>query len=832
MPPLLRRARAVVLLCALGALLAACAPPSPLPTPTPPPAGVVGTVPPDAATAAPGASTAAPEAPATTPEAPTAPSGPTTPTPQGGARPYDLGQADVTVMVSNDAEEPLELRGTVAAPAAPGAYPVVAVLHGSHSVCPMQPPSPEEPQICPQATQFRNDPGLAYLLDTLAARGYIAVAPDLNTAFRAEFGGLQEEYARLRFILDENLERLAGGDPAFGIAPGVTPDPARLFLVGHSRGANGSFDIATEWAATSPAPGGWGQARGLLLVAPTLPHQDLDFAAPLDVPLAVILPECDGDASFLEGQHYVEAARLDPARRAPAVSYFLPGANHNFFNTAVAVDDGQSSYSRCLAETPRLPRDAQQALLAGLAPTLLATWEAGDVSAIPAFDPARPVPSSLYGAPALALPLRPAEQRRALLPGISSAELATSPLGGAVAAEGAELDFCPYGMTGSGSPCRAGVENPGLPAQLHLAWDSPEAALRVAVPPAFADASQAVALQLRLAVDPLDPRSPVGTPQQLRLVLRDSAGAEASQLLSVAFPQGQVVRERWFGHVFAGMQRLPLSGFTGIDLSQLAAVELRPETPSGALFLADLELVSDQTPIAGPPPPSPYRSLDVSVAAPELAEAPAGSTLFLRLLPFVGADEERRFVTIQSHGVAGAAPFSQTIRYHQAAIDERLNYFVEADLSLADGQSFTAPFPVPAGVGGVGREPVVVAVQRVVIVEPTPIPTDAVFRLTVQAPAGRPFPAGATINASISQLDAGGMAVTTIATVTEIVEGAPADTVVVEIPYASNQLVAGAPYAVGVDVFGPDGIARLSGTGGNIPVDLGMGEASVALAEP
>lgn len=796
MLPILHPFRLLSFPVLLGMLLAACAaPPAPSPTATPPPPAATVTI-----------------APTTTPLA---------------ARAYQLGQADVSVAVGDGVVEPLELRGTIAVPAGPGPHPVALVFHGSHTVCPMQPQSPEEPMICPQATQFRNDPGLGYLLEALAARGALALAPDLNTAFRAEFGGLEQETERLRFVVERHLERLAAGDPAFG--PGVTVDPARLYLIGHSRGGSGAYEIASAWAEGAPAPGGWGPTRGLLLLAPPV-GGGFDSVPPLDVPLAVVLPECDGDVSFLEGQHYVEAARLDPGWRSPAVSYFLQGGNHNFFNAAVELDDGQrTAFSRCLPEATRLPREGQQQFLAGLAPALLSAWESGDAKAIPGLDPTRPVPTTLYGAPVLLVPVPPAEQRRPILPGIASSELAAGPLGGAVRVEGAELDFCPYGMAGSGSPCRAGVSNPGIPAQLHMAWDAPGAALRVAIPPAFADASAASALQLRLAVDPLDRRSPAGETQRMRVVLRDSAGGEAAQLVTVAFPPGKVLGENWFGHVFPGTIRLPLAALSGVDLARLAEVALRPENPSGALFLADLELVTDGAAIGGPQRPSPFRSLSGAVAVPELSDAPEGSRLIVRLEFARNDGEGPRFVTIQPEMVAGAPPFPFTLRYHQAAIDDRRDYVIDAILQLPDGQSFSSPAPVPAITGGAPQQDIALELARVIVVEPTPVPTDRTFRLTVRAPAGQPFPPGAKISVTLSRLDASGISVDTLTVADATIGDQPAERVPIEAPYWSGAVEPGAPYGVNVLVFAADGFTRLAETGGNIPVDLATGEAVVEL---
>lgn len=804
MLPLPHHLRVVACLWLLGVLLAACAaPPAPPSTPTPASSG------------------------ATTTVAPTRVAATTTP-PAPAARQYELGQADVSVAVGDGVVEALELRGSIAVPAGPGPHPVVLVLHGSHAVCPMQPRSPEEPEICPQATQFRNDPGLAYLLEALAAQGRLALAPDLNTVFRAEFGGLEQQDQRIQFVIERHLGQLAAGDSAFGLSPATRVDPTRLDLIGHSQGGTSAFRLAATWADEGPAPGGWSPARSLLLIAPPV-SSGFDATPPLDLPLAVVLPECDGDVSFLEGQHYVEAARLDPARRNPAVSYFLQGGNHNFFNTAVELDDSQQTFSRCLATTPRLSRVGQQGFLAALAPALFAAWESGDVNAMPGFALAEPIPATLYGAPTLAVTVRAAEQRRLILPGLASGELISSPLGGAVQVDGAELDFCPYGMAGNGSPCREGVENPGMPAQLHLAWDRPGAALRVSIPPAFADAVAASALQLRLAIDPLDRRAPAGEAQQMQVILRDRDGGEAAQIVTVAFPPGTVVGEGWFGHVFAGTVRLPLAGFDGIALSRLAEVELRPASSSGAIFLADLELVADDAAIDGPQQPSPFRRLSGSVAVAELSAAPEGSTLIVRLT-FAGDDgDSPRFVTIQSQPVQGALPLPFELRYHQAAIDERLDYVIDADFQLPDGSSFSMALPVPAITNGTPQDAISLELARVSAVMPTPVPTDATFRLTVLAPAGQPLPPGALVSVTLSRLDTEGMGVETLSGAGATIGAQPADSVPIELPYVSSTLVAGATYGISVDVFAADGFTRLAGTAGNIPIDLAGGVASVQL---
>jgi uncharacterized lipoprotein YbaY len=370
-----------------------------------------------------------------------------------------------------------------------------------------------------------------------------------------------------------------------------------------------------------------------------------------------------------------------------------------------------------------------------------------------------------------------------------------------------------------------------MPAQLHLAWESADAALRVAIPPAFADVSAAAALQLRLAVDPLDRRSPTGEAQRLQVILRDSAGGAAAQVISVAFPSGTVVNERWSGHVFVSTLRLPLSAFAGVDPARLTEVALQPESPSGAIFLADLELVSTGAALGGSQAASPYRSLTGSVAVPELDAVPAGSSLIVRLVVAGEPAAEPRFVTIQPNPVEGAPPFAFTLRYLQPAIDDRRDYVIDASLLLPDGRTFNLPAPAPAIVDGRLQADPALTLAPVIITEPTPIPTDATFQLTVRAPAGQPLPPGAFVSVTLSQLDASGVGVETLAVSSVTIGAEPAGSVLVALPYPSGAVVPGALYGVSVDVFAADGMSRLAGTGGNVPVDLAAGAAVVQLIE-
>ena len=80
----------------------------------------------------------------------------------------------------------------------------------------------------------------------------------------------------------------------------------------------------------------------LLLVEPTF--DTVDPARPPDVPLTVVLGQCDGDVG-LDGARYYRDATRDRSRRAPDFKVLLL-ANHAFFNatwSARGQDDGPSA---------------------------------------------------------------------------------------------------------------------------------------------------------------------------------------------------------------------------------------------------------------------------------------------------------------------------------------------------------------------------------------------------------------------------------------------------------------------------------------------------------
>ncbi len=550
---------------------------------------------------------------ATAPTEPTA--APAEPTTEPAAEPppavtYDLG--DATVVQANFPEDsrfrnmPVQLNGVIAAPAGEGPYPVVIILHGTHPGCPV-----DEMGIdrwpCDPADEQANYAGFAYLVSALAARGYVALAPNINAENTFGFGEPVpgERLAQLLALhLNALKDAAAGGENAFGVALSGVADVGRLALIGHSRGGEMASYLTRQYelgTAEGAAEHGFGPVAGLLLVAPARILQD---SAGSDVPLAVILPACDGDVIGQDGQSFYEAVRFQ-TDHTWATTVLLEGANHNGFNTILG-GDMIAHTGRPGCQSPLAPEEQRQFLVdyAGDFLTTLfgAEDEAAAAKARLGLDVTQPAPAELFGHAAriTSLPAS-ADQLRLFGPG-DEAELTTHLRGGATVAEGATLFFCPPGYTVEAelAACRRpNFVNPANPAMAIISWSGP-AAVRFEMPAEQGELGGYTALTLRAALDPLSELNPADTAQSFSVRLTDGRGATVSVVVgpdapALQYVSGEFTADETFapGLLDAIVQlttvRLPLSSFAGIDLNDVTEVALVfDQTASGTLFIADV----------------------------------------------------------------------------------------------------------------------------------------------------------------------------------------------------------------------------------------------------
>jgi len=530
---------------------------------------------------------------------------------------YDLGEA--TIVQEHFPEDsrfrnmPVQLNGVIAAPPEGEQHPVVVILHGTHPGCPVDEHGVDRWPCDPEVEQS-NYAGFEYLTRELAARGYVALSLNINAENTFGFGE-PTPGERLAQILDLHLSALreaaAGGPNEFGVELAGRADLTRLVLLGHSRGGEMANYLTRAGGLDTPegaAERGYGPVAGLLLVAPAVTFVGTTGT---NVPLAVILPGCDGDVVGLDGQAFFEDVRLGPADHSWATTVYLEGANHNHFNTILGGDlMGQPQRPSC--ETLLPAEDQRQFLVDYAADFLTILFNDDPAAAFDArvrldLDPNRPAPAELLGQTARVAVLAAAAERLPLFVPRDENSLVTNELGGAVTAEGATLLYCrpgyfiPSDEPGS-EPCkRVNFTTPGNPGMAVVSWSEP-ASLRLALPEGQRDLSRYAALGLRTVLDPLSELNAADQPQRFSVRLTDGDGNVATAVAgpdepALQFPAGEAQEDLFFeGGFFSGIVhlttlRLPLTAFDGVNLSDVTEVALVfDQAPSGTLFLADVDL--------------------------------------------------------------------------------------------------------------------------------------------------------------------------------------------------------------------------------------------------
>jgi len=501
---------------------------------------------------------------------------------------------------------PVRLEGVVGAPEGPGPYPVVLILHGSHVICPSGDVWP-----CSEEEEQRNDTGFAYLVEALAEAGYVALSINVNAEHTFAFGE-SPPALRTKQLIDGHLAELAAADAGesnkFGLDLTGRVDLSRMVWIGHSRGGDFVNRIVREHDLHQTASDiGYGPVEGLIFLAPPIVSPEVLPAA--NVPSALILPACDWDVGQLAGQLLYESARFDPDRQQLFTSVFLEHGNHNNFNTALVPDPIIEDRPDC-AEGSVLAPEVQQEFMAQYAADFLRAIYATPDVAGPArqrlgLESTMPVPSELFDRPVQITTLQPADNRLTVMKPQEEAELSRNLLGGQVTLDGITAVFCPKGYyvpanePGS-EPCqRVNFNQPGYPQLIKLSWDASDAAWRTMLPDSAADLSGYAALQLRAALDPLSEHNAEGESFSFSIELADGDGRRAEVSgLELAFPPGARQPNDHFegdlftGHVVMRHVQIPLEAFEDIDLVNISEIALLfDQAPTGALFIADLELV-------------------------------------------------------------------------------------------------------------------------------------------------------------------------------------------------------------------------------------------------
>ncbi|MEA5449809.1 hypothetical protein VB780_14595 [Leptolyngbya sp. CCNP1308] len=521
-------------------------------------------------------------------------------------RSYDLGMSSLAQSGEEFDPMPLALTGAIALPPGDSPIPWVVVLHGRHAGCHFQ---PEATSQWPCNPESRFDLGFAYLAQALAEAGYGVLMPNLNAAFSETYGATADtrsEFADQRSgqIIDAHLTHLAQAhredNSNFGISLTGRVDLARLAMVGHSMGGGAAalsaiqrLDGDSAAALQGRIVSGLGPIAALVLVSPTRSYpiaQRPDAYQLPDVPTAVIAGGCDRDIFDLSSLYYVETARQQP-RATPVAGILLPGANHNYFNAAVAEDDYYRNPNNGPLCNPqrsrdRLSRVAQETFLAQYTQAFLRTvWPASreaDLTEV-GMSPNRVAPAALFEQPVLTTLVSPNAQRYTVFEAENAPET--------ILTAGLKATFCEP-LTDCQQPVRP---YPHFPTLLTLGWEATTELVQL--PLESIDVSNFASLELRLAPDP-SWALPQGQPA-FAVVLRDGqGGATRVEILSAVPALRRFEADSTHGNtapLYPSALRIPLGQFSGVDLAALTSVELVfDQVPQGKLHLASIEFVGQK----------------------------------------------------------------------------------------------------------------------------------------------------------------------------------------------------------------------------------------------
>jgi hypothetical protein len=487
-----------------------------------------------------------------------------------------------------------------------GPYPLVLFMHGNHSSCYRGNRADYRWPCKPGWKPLPNDAGYDYIAEKLASYGYIVAsvsANGVNVLGNQVFDtGMRQRGEVLEKHMDLwNAWNTTGGDP-FGTMFVGKVDMNNVGTMGHSRGGEG---VVWNTIVNQERPNPYG-IDAVLALAPV----DFTRQTITGIPFSVMLPYCDGDVYDLQGVHFFDDSRYlvpgDPAAKSTVTVF---GANHNFFNTVWSPSGGypgafDDAYSCADPLTAAKERHVGAAYVVGFFRRYLGGETAIDPMWTGAAAPAGVAPTAVsYLAPDAP------DQRLDVDRLDDPSGLSVGDTGGAVTPTSMGLlGWCDDRYQ---TPCVGGnysfsdvhlsysfffsdIDQPGLQQGL-LGWSDHDATLRFDLPLGDADVSGFDAFQFRAATNPAYFANDRGGYQDLRVVLIDGTGGEASLLASdvgngpLVYPLGR----RGSGHFILNDIRFPLDRFAGVDLTDIRAVELRfTRTLSGVIDIADVNFTA------------------------------------------------------------------------------------------------------------------------------------------------------------------------------------------------------------------------------------------------
>lgn len=485
---------------------------------------------------------------------------------------YDLGDLEYTAQSGK--VMPFRLRGVMGVPQGEGPFPLLLITHGSHSN---------------EDDSLRFDTGFTYLVEALAAYGYLTVSMDMSSAYLWKYGDSDDKEKSIH-IAGEQLQRLQaanGGDTAgFPVDLTGKVDVSNVGLIGHSRGGDTIFDLALTMQAQGIG------INGLLSIAPVLPN-DLESKEWPSAAVSILVPEYDGDVVSLDG--FAIDTILGESTDTPHALTYLRRANHNYFNRNLTFNDASMARGEDELQDQISP-EAQQAFLVQYAADFF-QFALEDDAKDTLFDQGIPLPNEMYG---LDVATR--------IGGDADRVIFAATEGSAgLSAENCQVTAVQDSWFFQQDEVIAdtltfGNEAHQTKALLGIQWQ--ESGGNVSLAPQDGDFSAHDTLVLELATDPADVHNDAVTSQSLTVSLTDRQGNTAA----VTLPSGlnaltkapgrldvtpmEDTELKFWSHPspITGVS-IPLETFEGVSLEDVVSVALLfDQTDSGAVYLDSISL--------------------------------------------------------------------------------------------------------------------------------------------------------------------------------------------------------------------------------------------------
>jgi len=558
----------------------------------------------------------------------------------GGVGIFDVGQTEYNLSVGGyvsptlGAEWPIEERAVVfyPRPLSCGPFPVILVVHGGHGTCYDEDDNYRQDWPCPAdipipIPSFR---GYDYLGERLASNGFVVVSISANGINAAMLGSSEDWNEARGELMQHHLDILqqmnTSNGPALG---GLLKDKLNLQKVGtlgHSRGG----EAAVRHVRINADEGSPYGIKGVFLLAPTISDEQLVT----DIPLAVLLPYCDGDQEDLNGTGYYDGARYAlPGDSAPKYSFEVMGANHNYFNTywddnlfagPGAKDDALDTIFEdlvCLTGTPAWPRLSsaeQQGSLIATASSFFRVHLRGENNFRKYLkgDKAPPPSAMTEQIYAAYHPVDdPAERLDINRIDVADNDLVNTLGGDVTPSENLSSTLCVPWSDEATPGCLAlppddffiysraphANNNEHRANQMRLGWRPARepAWWENEIPAQASDFSRYGYIQMRAFVDFYDTRNTFGQSQDFSIEIEDGAGLTARVAVSdhsdsLFFPPSSpdpITFPDITPHAVLNTVRVPLSEFDDVFLTDVRAVRLVfDRTPQGAINVTDFAL--------------------------------------------------------------------------------------------------------------------------------------------------------------------------------------------------------------------------------------------------